>query len=131
MNIEISTDNLIKYGNPVRGSWHKELTPSPEETTFIKFVFSLFPVNSVSVDKRSNNYLSIIFQNNDFLRFKLTSNTKWISLDLPYELRPKYINSPLFAAQSKKTVRHWKAKLNTVSDMEKYKELIIASCRPM
>lgn len=128
MKIEISLDNLLKYGNAVRGDWEKELNPSADECEFLSRVLSFLPV-TVSVERRSNDYISVICENNDFLRFKLSPRTKWLSLNLPSELRPDYIESPLFAAQKKKNVVHWKATLSAVSDVDAYKDLIISSCR--
>lgn len=130
MKIEISLDNLLKYGNAVRGDWEKELNPSDDEREFLSRVLSFLP-DTVQVERRSNDYISVICENNDFLRFKLSPRTKWLSLNLPSKLRPKYIESPLFAAQKKKTVVHWKAALNDISSVEVYKDLIIASCRPV
>lgn len=130
MKIEISLDNLLKYGTAVRGDWEKELNPSAEESEFLSRVLSFLPC-SVFVERRSNDYISVICENNDFLRFKLSPRTKWLSLNLPSELRPEYIESPLFAAQKKKTVIHWKATLTDISGVDAYKDLIIASCRPV
>ncbi len=129
MQIEISTENLLKYGKAARGSWEKDLNPTPEESDFLSLVLPWLPAASVVVERRSDDYLSVICGNNDFLRFKLTPRTKWLSLNLPFEIRDNYKESPLFAAQKKKSAIHWKASLSSLSDVENYKDLIIASCR--
>ncbi len=129
MQIEISIENLLKYGSAARGSWEKELNPTPEESDFLAVVLPLLPAANVVVERRSDNYLSVVCGNNDFLRFKLTPRTKWLSLNLPREIRSDYKESPLFASEKKKTAIHWKAALTSLSDVDKYKDLIIASCR--
>ena len=130
MQITISLENYLKDGNAVRCSWVKELSPTDEESDFLARVLPLLPAASVIVERRSDDYLSIVCDNNDFLRFKLTPRTKWLSLNLPFDVRDQYKESPLFAAQKKKTVIHWKGALLSVSDVDKYKDLIILSCRP-
>lgn len=129
MQIEISIENLLKYGSLVRCSWQKELNPTSEEDDFLSIVLPWLPAASVVVERRSDNYLSVVCGNNDFLRFKLTTRTKWLSLNLPFDIRDQYKEDPLFEAQNKKSAIHWKAALSSVSDVEKYKDLIIASCR--
>ena len=129
MQIEISIDNLLKYGSAVRASWQKELNPTDEEDDFLSRLLPLLP-QDVIVERRSDDYLSVVCGNNDFLRFKLTPRTKWLSLNLPRDMRAQYENNPLFAAQNKKTAIHWKATLAGVSDIDKFKDLIVAACRP-
>ena len=128
MSIEISLENFLKYGSPVRGDSQKELNPTSEENDFLSIILPLLP-SDVVLERRSHSYLSLLYDRNDFLRFKLTSRAKWLSLFIPPELREKYKDSPLFTDQKKKSLLHWKAKLSSLDDVEKYKELIVASCR--
>lgn len=130
MQIEISVDNLLKTGNAVRGSWQKELNPTVEEDDFLGRLLPLLP-RDVVVERRSDDYLSVVCENNDFLRFKLTPRTKWLSLNLPRDLRKQYESDDLFAAQKKKSAIHWKATITDASDVDKFKDLIIAACRPV
>ena len=129
MHIEVSLDNLLKYGSAARGSWEKELNPSPEESEFLERVLPLLPADSVTVERRSDDYLSLICNEIDFLRFKLSSRTKWLSLNLPKDLKKEYKESALFRAQEKKTAVHWKSVFTDMSDIDVYRDLIIASCR--
>lgn len=129
MQIEISVDNLLKTGNAVRGSWQKELNPTVEEDDFLARLLPLLP-RDVVIERRSDDYLSVVCENNDFLRFKLTPRTKWLSLNLPRDLRKQYESDDLFAAQKKKSAIHWKATITDVSDVDKFKDLIVAACRP-
>jgi len=129
MQIEISVDNLLKTGNAVRGSWQKELNPTVEEDDFLARLLPLLP-RDVVIERRSDDYLSVICENNDFLRFKLTPRTKWLSLNLPRDLRKQYESDDLFAAQKKKSAIHWKATITDASDVGKFKDLIVAACRP-
>ena len=129
MQIEISVDNLLKTGNAVRGSWQKELNPTVEEDDFLARLLPLLP-RDVVIERRSDDYLSVVCENNDFLRFKLTPRTKWLSLNLPRDLRKQYESDDLFAAQKKKSAIHWKATITDASDIDKFKDLIVAACRP-
>lgn len=129
MQIEISIDNLLKTGNAVRGSWQKELNPTVEEDDFLARLLPLLP-RDVVIERRSDDYLSVVCENNDFLRFKLTPRTKWLSINLPRDLRKQYESDDLFAAQKKKSAIHWKAIITDASDVDKFKDLIVAACRP-
>lgn len=129
MQIEISVDNLLKTGNAVRGSWQKEFNPTVEEDDFLARLLPLLP-RDVVIERRSDDYLSVVCENNDFLRFKLTPRTKWLSLNLPRDLRKQYESDDLFAAQKKKSAIHWKATITDASDVGKFKDLIVAACRP-
>jgi len=129
MQIEISVDNLLKTGNAVRGSWQKELNSTVEEDDFLARLLPLLP-RDVVIERRSDDYLSVVCENNDFLRFKLTPRTKWLSLNLPRDLRKQYESDDLFAAQKKKSAIHWRVTITDASDVDKFKDLIVAACRP-
>lgn len=108
----------------------KELNINDDEKTLVEMVLSFItpPKNpkNISIERRSNNYITMFYKNNDFLRFKYTERAKWISLDLPPELRDA--DNPLFAAQAKKTQRHWRADLDSLDDLNLLKDFIVASC---
>lgn len=84
-------------------------------------------LNDITIRRRSKEYLSVSYKNpmNDFLRFKATERTLWVTIAVTAKQAKEYKDSPLFAAQKKKTVIHWKSKLEQPSDIEALKEIII------
>ena len=70
------------------GEPEKELSLTSDEETLLgtvcSFIADHIDVSMLGIEKRSNDYTSLIYGGmNDFLRFKYTSRTKWISLRLP------------------------------------------------
>lgn len=80
------------------------------------------------LERRSDNYLSLVLGSNDFLRFKYSKRAKWISLDLPLNLREYNQHNSIFDAQKNKGQRHWKALISSLDDLDAMADLIIASC---
>lgn len=117
------------------GEPEKELSLTSDEEVLLEIIFSFLSdsveVSMLGIEKRSNDYTSVIYGGlNDFLRFKYTSRTKWISLRLPISIQKENINNPLFSLQKNKRQLHWKAALSSLDDLEKFKPFIIASCVP-
>ena len=80
------------------------------------------------IEQRSQNYLSLVYGNNDFLRIKYTENSKWISIGMYGDNRKENLDNPLFAEHKNKNQIHWKSKINTFEDLEKYLEIIEKAC---
>lgn len=104
-----------------------------EEQKFIDMIYSFLAsyvdLSNLRLDKRSDNYTSLIYgEYNDFLRFRLSPRTKWLSLRLPSDIKADNIDNPLFDAQKNKNQFHWKAKLNSLEDVVDFKDFIVASC---
>lgn len=110
----------------------KELNINDDEKDVIKIIFSFLTpqenLDNFSIERRSNNYISIFFGKNDFLRLKYSERAKWISLRLPRSLAKNNIENPLFAAQSNKNQQHWRADIKSLDDLYLLKDFIIASC---
>lgn len=104
-----------------------ELTPLEQDA--VNAILSFFPTDQLSqihLEKRSDSYTSMVHgERNDFLRFKLTDRTKWISVRLTPSDADANISNPLFAAQSNKNMAHWKAKISKVSDISQFKTFIL------
>lgn len=127
----------ISYGDPehiVVIDDHKQpVCLNDEEQEFIDMVFSFLAsrvdLSNLRLDKRSDNYTSLIYgEYNDFLRFRLSARTKWLSLRLPSDIKASNMDNSLFDAQKNKKQLHWKAKLNSLKDVAIFKDFIIASC---
>ncbi len=110
----------------------KELNINDDEKKLAQIVLSFITPpeisKSIQLERRSKNYISMIFGNNDFLRFKYSERAKWISLRLPYELSSTNIDNPLFSAQKNKKQFHWRADIKSLDDLYLLKDFIIASC---
>lgn len=65
---------------------------------------------------------------NDFLRFRYTKKTKWISICMPHHLLKVYRDDARFSAQKNKKNLHWKAKITSIDDIKEFKDLMIESC---
>lgn len=111
--------------------FNKELNINKDEQKLVGIVLSFLSADKakeVRLERRSKNYITMFYKNNDFLRFKYTERAKWISLDLPYELSSTNMDNPLFAAQANKNQIHWRADLNSLNDLNLLKDFIVASC---
>ncbi len=133
MAIQIGFDfeNMV----PIIGEPIKELCLTPDEERLLEIVIGFLAdsvdVSMVGLEKRSNDYTSMIYGGlNDFLRFKYSSRAKWVSLRLPAAVQKENMNNSLFAAQKNKGQLHWKSALSSLSDLETLKPFIIASCVP-
>jgi DNA polymerase-3 subunit epsilon len=104
---------------------------SPEEERIVGYVLDLIKKNkpgfSVSVERRSSDYVSVCLGYNDFLRLKYTSRAKWLSIDA----WGAGLNDtdPLYDLQTNKNQRHWKASLSSVNDISKFDSAILAACK--
>ena len=115
----------------VHSQFEKKLNANEEELLiaehFVSAIARAKPDVSVSLERRSENYLSLCVSENDFLRFKYSERAKWISIDTTYlnlsedDLR--------FAAQKNKRQRHWKAIICDLSELADYDELVVMACR--
>lgn len=86
--------------------------------------------DKISLVKNSDSYTSVCYGEGaatDFLRFKLTDRTKWMSLSIAKKDKKENENNPFFAAQKNKNQRHWKAQLINIDDFIPYVDLIINS----
>lgn len=101
----------ISYGDPehiVVIDDHKQpVCLNDEEQEFIDMVFSFLAsrvdLSDLRLDKRSDNYTSLIYgEYNDFLRFRLSARTKWLSLRLPSDIKASNMDNSLFDAQKNK-----------------------------
>lgn len=127
----------ISYGDPERivviNNRKRSVCLNDEEQEFIDMVFSFLAssvdISDLRLEKRSDDYTSLIYgEYNDFLRFRLSTRTKWLSLRLPFDVQVNNMDNPLFDAQKNKKQFHWKAKLNSLEDVASFKDFIIASC---
>lgn len=119
----------------VFGADEKKLVLTIEEQQLLEIVMGFLSdnidISMVGIEKRSNDYTSVVYGGlNDFMRFKYTDRTKWVSLRLPFDVAADNMENPLFDAQKNKKQLHWKAKLNSLDDLEALKPYIIASCVP-
>jgi len=108
----------------------KSLNMNDDETTvaehFITVIHNAAPDIPVRIERRSNDYVSLFTGEFDFLRFKYSPRSRWLSVDtFGLNLSPDDIR---FAAQKKKTARHWKAEIKDLSALQEFDDLVISSC---
>ena len=123
---------IIKYENgvlTVKSQFDKDLNASEDDLLisehFISGIKSKYPDASVSLERRSDNYLSLCCGPNDFLRFKYTPRARWLSVAaLNLDISP---DDPRFAAQKNKGVRFWKANICDISDLDRFDDVVISS----
>ena len=104
---------------------------TPQEEAFYSKIASFCEGKDIHIEKRSQNYLSVIIERNDFIYFKLTDRTKWFKLRVALDKRNDYIDSPLFSEDKdkKKKVMMWKVSFSDISELEPYKQIIQESCK--
>ncbi len=110
----------------------REVSLNSSEVDFVNIVLGFFPseiFSQIRLEKFSENYTSMVYgENNDFVRFKITDRTKWLSIRLSASDRANNVCNPLFSAQSNKNQLHWKAKISDLSELENFKTFILSSC---
>lgn len=84
--------------------------------------------SQLRVEQRSKDYLSVFNALNeiDFLRLKVSARTKWISISI-WGCDESVQNDFRFSHIKNKNQRHWKIPLESVNDIVKYSDIIIAS----
>ena len=81
-------------------------------------------LSKVHLEKNSDAYTSLVYgKYNDFVRFKLTERTKWISIRMIPSDRQANKDNPLFADQKNKNQLHWKVKIKNIDEIFSYQTL--------
>lgn len=78
---------------------------------------------SISLERRSDNYLSIIAGDDDFLRLKMGVNSKWFSIRITKEFK----QDNRLADVTNKNQFHWKVPIDSEQDLYLYSDIIYAS----
>lgn len=83
------TIGINDQGKPIlRSQFQKDLNANEKELLvaehFISVINAAKPDVVVTLERKSDNYLSLCLKENDFLRFKYTDRTKWLSIDTTY-----------------------------------------------
>lgn len=126
------TIGISDQGKPIlRSQFQKDLNANEKEMLvaehFISVINAAKPDVVVTLERRSDNYLSLCLKENDFLRFKYTDRTKWLSIDTTYLNLEE--DDERFVAQKNKRQRHWKAMIEDISMLSAFDELAVSACR--
>lgn len=101
-----------------------EVEPSEMEAEALKYVIDA--AGAVKLYQRSDSYLTVCNDADvDFCRIKATPRTMWISLDVPEAFQ----NDDRLANIPNKNQRHWKIKLTSIDEIQKYSDIIEASSK--
>lgn len=126
--ISISFDS--ENGVFVSSQFEKELSMNDDEQKiaehFIAVIRAAAPAAPLSLERRSADYVSLCVGVNDFLRFKYTPRARWLSIDTIGLCVPP--DDSRFSAQKNKNQRFWKAKIDNISNLSAFDDLVIASC---
>lgn len=106
---------------------------SEQETKAIEIIKSAFdekglPFNEISIERRSQSYLSLVLPNmNDFCRIHFGERSMWISLDM-WRCGEELQNNRYFDTVSPKNrkKRHWEIPLKSVDEIKDVTDLIIS-----
>lgn len=139
-DIEIITENVFYdmiHESPItaedipNNSLYSSLSLTDKEITVIEIVKGIVSdspfVDSFDVERRSNDYITLLCGDNDFMRFKYTPRAFWVSLRLPRVVADKNINNSLFAAQQNKKQLHWKCSIDSYEKIATLKDFILSS----
>lgn len=115
------TSDTEKYKNEVK--------LSPEEAQAVNAVVQGCTSEGIEAhcERRTDSYLSIVGETygEDFCRIKVSQRACWFSVDMPAQ----YTNDERFTSVKNRNVRHWKISLTSISDIEKYIDIIVASAK--
>ena len=113
----------------IKSQFYKDLNATPDDLAIVEHFTQLIhqkcQSNDVTLERRSNAYLTLLHGDRDFLRFKYTDRTKWLSVavDGPYISN----DNPLFVTHKNKNERFWKSPISDLSDLQKYDEIVLAA----
>ncbi|MBE6117409.1 MAG: hypothetical protein E7188_02525 [Erysipelotrichaceae bacterium] len=81
----------------------------------------------LQIEQRTEDYLTVTYGVNDFLRVKYTPVAKWLSLDIIDDNKQMAIDSGLFIVPNDNR-RHWQSYIRSFDDLEKYMNIAEHSC---
>lgn len=81
------------------------------------------------IEHRAQDYTSLVYGLSDFMRVKVTSNIKWISISVGTADREKYKDSPMFEKQTNKNEIHWKSYYDSDEDLKNYVNIAAGAFR--
>lgn len=89
----------------------------------LEYLIKQLGVNNLEIKKKSNDYTTLTYKNQDIARYKHTDNVRWIEIAMCYidTDRDMWFNSELFEAQKKMNVAMWKS---NVKFMNSYIQLL-------
>ncbi len=129
-DIEIMPENV--FYDLIGISTDVASVPTDPDLYIYQFITTLLEnyidCNNITVEHRTDSYVSIVYEQNDFLRYKYTDKAKWISIRMNKSDSAANKDNPLFSAQANKNQLHWKAKINSLDDLVMFKDFIIHSC---
>lgn len=115
-------------GEDVKDIFNKELNMNRDEQIiaehFIGVIEQARPGLEVTVERRSQSYLSLCVGDLDFLRFKYSDRAKWITV-WNYGLDE---GDERYAAQKNKRQSHWKASLSSLDDIHLFDKDALEAC---
>lgn len=80
------------------------------------------PKENFEIQKRSEEYTTLRYKDNDLVRLKYSTGSKWIDIFMSNDLRQQYVDSDLFLANRKNKL-FWRSKLYT-DDLKEYIDII-------
>lgn len=98
---------------------------------FISKLSSGREISKFKIERRADEYLSLFYGNNNFLRVKYTEKSKWISFFLSNEDRVIYKDSPLFDMTEDKNTLHWKARIYSFDVLKNFIEIADHACHEL
>ena len=119
--------NMSIYGLQVNvniGGANTEHEAVPEEEAMLKeFIDTLdIPKDDFNIEKKSDNYTTLVYKDRDLIRLKYTDLAKWVEVIVVKDMKKKYLDSPLFEENTKNKV-FWKSILKD-KDLTPYKEIV-------
>lgn len=110
----------------------KELSINEDEVTLANRVLNHLVSLGVDADKlvvkqNTTSYATISYRGNSFdwdlIRFKYTNRAKWVSVSISSKERKEYEDNPLFAAQKNKRQAMWKARIESIEDVDCFADI--------
>ena len=111
MNFNILIGKQKEYENP-----NAEIEESILENYAKNFDYDF------TIEHNCQDYTTLKYKDYDIVRLKYGDVSKWIKLFV--QDKKKYIDDPLFEAQTNKKELYWKSKINTIEDLDKYIDII-------
>lgn len=134
MNTTRSGQIVISLDGVNRGKDNASIGHKTEEDACQFFIDELVKrgkeKSRFSIEHRAQDYTSLLYDLEDFIRIKMTDNVKWISLALSETDRQKYMESALFSVQRNKTQLHWRSDFDSFDSLKQYVDFAERACVP-
>lgn len=96
------------------------------EEKVIESIMNSIGISDYTIEKKSDDYTSLLYKERDLFRIKYTDKAQWISILMFPNMRKEFADNELFSAQKNKNQVFWKSNIKNIFD---YKEILLEAIK--